>query len=362
MAVGDLTFGDHPLCVGFGAYSEFKNMSPSYPFERVQRELEKADILFGNLECAVSETGVPSNRLGSAQMKGDIKGVQALLNARFNVVNVANNHSMEHGKELFVETVTILEKNGIACCGVNLGTPQKCKPCVLEQKGIKMGFLGYSLRPRQHFSHDPLYAEGNPAAIENEVRGLKTRVDVLIVSLHWGDEFIDRPSPAEIRLARRICDAGADLIVGHHPHVLKGIENYRSQVIAYSLGNFVCDMIWLDPLRESVIFSCDIAKDGIRNIQLTPAFINPHYQPEILEGERAKNLLEKVQKLSAELNVEDLTNFEDKIRDYEREAAEVLEFCRRASHRYFLSHLHKYPIPILFQQVGGYLSRRIKGG
>ena len=357
-AVGDLTFGDHPLCVGFGAHSRFRNMPPSYPFEHVQNELREADILFGNLECALSGTGVRANRLSSAQMRGDADLVQALLSASFNIVNLANNHSMHHGKEPFLETVEILRTHDIGYCGLNLGDPQTSQPALIELKGIKVGFLGYSLRPRQHFDYAPLYAEGNPDVMEKEVRTLKSSVDVVVVSLHWGDEFIDRASPQEIALARNIVDSGADLIIGHHPHVLRGIENYKTGVIAYSLGNFVCDMIWLDRLRESLIFSCDIYKNGIRNVRLTPVYINDDYQPVKLDEGKGDALLERIQQLSMGLEQEDLSNLEEKMQKYQKDADHILQVFRQASHRYFLSRMHKYSFPILLQQIGGYVWRR----
>jgi poly-gamma-glutamate synthesis protein (capsule biosynthesis protein) len=161
-------------------------------------------------------------------------------------------------------------------------------------------------------------------------------------------------------MARKIIDAGADLIIGHHPHVLRGVENYKHGVIAYSLGNFVCDMAWDKRLRESLIFSCSLTKTGIRDIELTPVYINDTYQPEILKGQEGKDLLMRIQNLSEALSEEDLSSFDEKTCNYEKAAGEMLDAYRTKSHRYFLRHLHQYSMPVLADQIGTYLKRRIE--
>ncbi len=140
--------------------------------------------------------------------------------------------------------------------------------------GLRVGFLGYSLRPRQYFTERPLYAEGSPEGIVADVRAVRPTCDILVVSLHWGDEFIDRPSPADVQLAHAIVDAGADLIVGHHPHVLRGVERYGRGWIVYSLGNFVCDMLWGEELRETAICECRLTSAGVEDVRLIPVRIN----------------------------------------------------------------------------------------
>ena len=124
-------------------------------------------------------------------------------------------------------------------------------PVSITVAGVGLTFLGYSLRPRQYFTEEPLYAEGREDGILSDVRAARGESDVVIVSLHWGEEFIDRPSPDDVRLAHAIVDGGADLIIGHHPHVLRGVERRGRGWIVYSLGNFVCDMHWEEPLRET---------------------------------------------------------------------------------------------------------------
>jgi poly-gamma-glutamate synthesis protein (capsule biosynthesis protein) len=358
-AVGDIMFGDHPLCVGFGTYSNFKGKSPDYPFNHIRSELSKADILFGNLESILSNKGLKVNNYKSIQMRGSPEQINGLANAGFKVLSLANNHSLQHGEEPFLDTLSLLKKNGIEYCGVNLENPLIGKPVVITGKDIKVAFLGYSLRPRQYFSDVPLYTEGRMRVIESDIAKIRKSVDFVFISLHWGEEFIENPSPEERKIARSIIDSGADLIIGHHPHVLRGIENYEHGVIVYSLGNFISDMVWDGPLRESLIFNCDLTKQGIKNIQLVPVYINNSYQPEIMEGREGNILLSKINRLSETLHNDNFISDENKNLEYQKDANEMLRLNRNKSQRYFVLNLYRYPFVILIQQLNTYLRNQL---
>lgn len=358
-AVGDITLGDHPLCAGFGAYSRFNKEEPLFPFLKSLNVLQRSELLFGNLECAHSNLGLKKNDYHSIQMRGDPRHIQALVAAGFKVVNVANNHSLQHGKETFQDSVDALQSHHISCCGLAADhTATHAKPVIIQQNGLSVGFLGYSLRPRQYFEHVPLYAEGGAEAMERDVLALRKQTDAVIVSVHWGEEFIQRPSPEEIKLARRLVDAGADVIIGHHPHVLRGIEHYGRGHIVYSLGNFVCDMIWDDTLRTSVIFECEITGNGVRNVNLVPTYTNNDYQPEILAGEKKDAVLRQIELLANHLELgagpQDMAS-----ERYAKDADSVHRHIRAKSHRFFLTRFWKYPAPILIQQLGTYLKNRV---
>lgn len=359
-AVGDIAIGDHPLCVGFGVFSKFKNLPPDYPFEHVLHAFSNMDIVFGNLECTLSCHGLRGNRLSSVQMRGYPGLVDGLVKAGFNMLNLANNHSMQHGRKPFLETVKLLKDHNINFCGVNTEDHLIGKPSILEINEIKIAFLGYSLRPRQYFDdNNPLYSEGHLDHITKDVKDNNKRVDIVVVSLHWGEEFVEQPSPEEIKIAREIIDSGADLIIGHHPHVLRGIEHYKHGIIIYSLGNFVCDMSWDERLRESLIFRCRITKSGISDIELIPIYINNNYQPEVLVKERGKNLLQRIEKLTEKLSWETLTCFDEKSKDYQSNAYKVLQLYRIKSQKHFLVNLRRYPFWVLLQQIGNYVKPRI---
>jgi len=358
-AVGDIALGDHPLCIGFGAHSTFKDLPVTFPFQHVLDHLRKADILFGNLECPLSEKALKRNDYKSVQMRGKAEYVKGLVEAGFKVLNLANNHSMQHGRDVFLETVSLLERHGIQYCGVNGESHSKTKPTIFEMNGMKLGFLGYSLRPRQYFTFDPLYSEGTLAGIDRDIDEVRHKVDTVIVSLHWGEEFIGYPAPEEIEMGRRIIEMGGDLIIGHHPHVLRRIERYRHGIIAYSLGNFVCDMIWDQRLRESLIFSCRITKQGIQDIELTPVYINDRYQPEIMDGRNGEILLSRIGSLSGGSFGEASISAE-KGSHYLKSVREAQSLYRMKSRRFFIARLCKYPVPILAQIVLSFMKNRVK--
>lgn len=360
-AVGDITLGDHPLCVGFGAYSHFRVRETMFPFQKVLPVLQRSDLLFGNLECAHSVIGLKQGQLSSVQMRGDVRHISALAQAGFKVVNVANNHSTQHGPDAFFDTVKQLESHGIACCGVATDAQAThAKPAVLVVNGLTVGFLGYSLRPRQYFDHVPPYAEGKAESMLQDVRTLRKQVHIVVVSMHWGEEFIQRPSPEEIKIAHLLVEEGADLIVGHHPHVLRGIERYGKGWIVYSLGNFICDMIWDETLRTGMIFECVITKDGVHDVHnVVVTYINDHYQPEVVRGEKSVSVRQHLDQLTMEIKSVPFDNLEAATQRYLQEADSIHRHIRSKSHRFFLSRFWKCPLPILSQQLITYAKNRL---
>lgn len=348
-AVGDIAFGDHPLCTGFGTHSRCRESAIGFPFQRARPALEGADIVFGNLECTLSERGLRRGDYDSVQMRGEPRYLEDLVNAGFTALNVANNHSLQHGPDAFRDSTQMLQERGITVCGLNRGDYRHARPAIVETNGLRVAFLGYSLRPRQYFMHEPLYAEGYTDAIVEDVRTVRADADNVVVSLHWGSEFIDRPAPQDIAVAHRIIDAGADLIVGHHPHVLRGIGRRGRGIILYSLGNFVCDMIWDESLRRTVVAKVRLTRSGAELAGLEPFRINDDYQPQPLTGEPADQLLAEIEAMSRAL--QDQTGTQRETEQTYEEAANVAQrINRRRSHRYFLSQLHRFPPTLLLQQ------------
>jgi poly-gamma-glutamate synthesis protein (capsule biosynthesis protein) len=357
-AVGDIALGDHPLCAGFGAHSRCRSRPPGFAFAKIRSALGGADINFGNLECTLSEAGLRPRDYHSMQMRGAPRYLEDLGAAGFTVVNVANNHALQHGEEAFLDSARMLRERGIAICGMRGDDHRHAAPVRIECNGLRVAFLGYSLRPRQYFTQEPLYAEGHREELLADVRAARTGCDSLVVSLHWGSEFIDRPSPEEAALARAIVDAGADVIIGHHPHVLRGIERRGRGVILYSLGNFVCDMIWDETLRETAIVRLRLTREGAAVDRIVPVRVNDDYQPEELAGNRAQRLLDRVETMSSALTAHGATPPESE-EDY-REAADAAQRDNRArSHRYFLRHLYRFPPSLIVQQFGVWFRNRL---
>ncbi|HWR97506.1 MAG TPA: CapA family protein [Candidatus Methanoperedens sp.] len=359
-AVGDVAFGDHPLCVGFGVRSRLGADRVASPFVGVMGQFRRADLLFGNLECTLSVTGLNAHDYRSVQMRGCPALLEQLKDAGFTVLNVANNHSLQHGEQPFRETCAMLESRGIRVCGVRAVQSSGSEPVYVETKGLRVAFLGYSLRPRQYFSREPLYAEGSLRSIADEVARIRQSADTVVVSLHWGEEFVRRPSPEEIHIAREIVDAGADLVLGHHPHIVRAIEEYHGSYIAYSLGNFVCDMTWDERLRESIIFSCELTDAGPRNLEIQPVHISEDYRPEIMGEPDSALFLEELKSLALDLGFREEGAARGAIYDraYEREARAAMKIVTLKSRLHFLRSIGRYPPRLLLQQVERFLRCR----
>ncbi len=233
LAVGD-------ICLAGGVERAAGRSPRTYPFTAMRQTLRSADIAFGNLECALSTRGrrVPKKY----NFRGSPWWAKRLAEAGFDVVSLANNHSMDYGRTALRDTVNCLREAGVQPIGGGLDLVDAHALRVLERRGLKVGFLAYlgmfpPLLPVS--SSEPSVAMGYPAQVRREVSAAQKRVDVLVVSLHAGVEMAPRPSARQREIAHAAVDAGADLVVGHHPHVVQPVEIYRGKPICYSLGNFV---------------------------------------------------------------------------------------------------------------------------
>lgn len=345
-AVGDLALGDHPARVGNGVGSLCKRVGYDYPFREVNHLFSNYDYVFGNLEYAFKSAPKKQHLLKSQCIADPIMS-GTLLQTGFKILNVANNHIAQFGTNTFYKTIDLLKGNNIIPIGIADNTSKNTIPVISDVKGLKLGWLGYSLRPRQHFTGNPPYAEDIEDNILEDIRSLRLKVNHVIVSLHWGDEFIEKPSPGEILLAHKMIDNGASVILGHHPHVLRGIEIYKEGLIAYSLGNFVCDMMWENRLRESMILEITFSSHKIKEYNIIPIFINQTFQPSIIYGEE-RDWFFKRQEIR-DKSILDVLNLYTPER-YKEEALIELKLNRRATQKYFLNHIRQYPPKIILQQ------------
>jgi len=268
---------------------------------------------------------------------------------------------MQHGREAFAETVDALRGAGISVCGLAGESYRSVVPTVVEKNGLRIVFLGWSLRPRGYFPSGPLYAEGYRDDMLNDVRAARENHDCVVVTLHWGDEYVERPAPAEIGLAREIMDAGADLIIGHHPHVLRGCERYGRGWIVYSLGNFVSDMTWSESMRESAIAECRLTAHGVDHFEFLPVRIADDYRPVPLNGEAAAAVTRKLEALSREIRQTPAREpvAETAAARYLAEATRALAQERRRSRVHFLKSMRRAPPRVVIQQLSTFIRNRI---
>lgn len=231
--------GDINLAASVGRVMAVRGMR--YPFASTRPLLRAADIAFGNLECCVAQGGAP---LPDKQFtfRAHPRTARALADAGFDIVSLANNHAWDYGREALAETIRHVRAAGVAVVGAGDNSVRAHALKVLQRNGLRVGFLAYlgmfpPLLPES--AELPSVAMASIACITREVRAASRQVDFLIVSLHAGKELAKRPTARQRALATAAIDAGADIVLGHHPHVVQPMEVYRDRIICYSLGNFV---------------------------------------------------------------------------------------------------------------------------
>jgi len=341
-AVGDILLS--------GTVSEMiKNGNFEKLFQSVIAELRKRDLIFGNLECPLSNRGNPLKN--KCCLYSPSFTVKSLKLAGFNIVSLANNHIFDHDYEGFQDTVACLEENNISYFGAGKNLEDARKPAVLYVNNISIGFLGYSWNfigsinaTKNKFGTAPL----NKKIILEDIKKLEGKTDKVIVSLHWGYDRERYPLPSQRKLAHKIIDAGADLILGHHPHVLQGIEKYRGKIIIYSLGNFIFPDIFYKNYnliqtlenKESIIFNCKISKKEIKDFEIIPIKSNNKFQLDILKNNEKQLLLEKIENLSLGFKIENYSQFWKKNR-VRKDLPDVkdFKFCNNLIYRFYKSKL-----------------------
>ena len=301
-AVGD-------VCLGFdGHHIEpiLNNMEEKeafeYPFLNVKRYFE--GIRFCNLEGTLTNF---SKRIPKGfNFKADPKYVNCLK--YFDVVTLANNHTMDFCREGLEETISTLDKSNIKHFGAGINLNEARKEAYIEDD-LKFCFLGYSLiGPEAVFAKEQ--KEGTAGSykpddilnfIEEDFARVKYNSDILVVSFHWGIEVSHYPNNVQKMLARYSIDIGADVVLGHHPHVLQGIEEYRKGLIFYSLGNFMFSGNRNPSDKDSIIAKIRLSKNGILDYKVMPVkitSIEKPYQPYVLEGREKEKALNKLKMYS----------------------------------------------------------------
>ncbi|MCD6172026.1 MAG: CapA family protein [Thermoplasmata archaeon] len=310
-AVGDI------LLTGMVA-GVIKSKGPEEPFVFVLEELKKSDLVFGNLEGPLSNCGNPlKNKCCLYSLPETVK---SLKSAGLGVLSLANNHIFDYGYKAFEDTISLLKENNISWFGAGKDLEEAKRPAILSINNLLIGFLGYSWdfigsinATKNRFGTAPL----NEKLILEDIKKLKKKTHVVIVSLHWGYERERYPLPSQRKLAHRIIDAGASLILGHHPHVLQGIESYKKGIIVYSLGNFIFpDIVYKNyrivqkpENKESIIFQCNISKEGIDNFDIAPIMANDLFQPVVLQNKDKDLVAKKIKELSKAFELNNYSYF-----------------------------------------------------
>ena len=278
---------------------KIKRDGASRILEEVRDELRSGDLAFANLESPLSTVGPHAPK--ACVFRADPAAVEVLMDGGFNIVSVANNHTLDAGVAGLMQTLDHLELAGIAWAGAARERERSWKPTLFEVSGLTVGFVACTDLSFQHGSWCKVDAEMTEFA--EHLRAAKSRCDLLVVSIHWGNEYQNVPTGRQKDVARAAIDAGADLIIGHHPHVLQGVGEYRGAPILYSTGNFVFDQREGERM-ESAIFHLRYTEGEGWNIRIVPVWIPiSRTGPIYPEAARASKIINRVASLSENLGV-----------------------------------------------------------
>ncbi len=258
----------------------------NYPFLNVRDYLKQGDVVFGNLEGPITPGPVIEH---GTFFRADPGVEQALKWAGFNVLSLANNHVPNFGTRGVLDTMRYLDRAQIAHAGAGKDATQAAQPVFLEKNGIRLAFLAYNdddVVPRSYAA-----APGHPGTnfmnvdtLPADIRSARAAADLVIVSMHSGTEY-SAPNSRQISFAHAAIDGGADLVIGHHPHVVQYVERYRDKYIFYSLGNFVFDQTWSKETSRGLIIRAILSKRGMVVFTQVPVQIEHASQPRIIEAQ-----------------------------------------------------------------------------
>lgn len=253
-----------------------------YIFQDVAPVLNSCSIVFGNLETPLAQANndIELKKNGKKQIHliAEEKVADGLKYAGFNVISLANNHSLDYGQQGIIQTMEILDSRGIKYQGIRKGALHKPnEPAIMEVNGTKVGFLCYSEVSHWKFQATVSRWGTNPSyfkEIKRDVKNARDKVDVLIVYLHWGKEG-KKVQKFQYVNAKKILDYGVDAVIGSHTHLFQDIELYKGKYILYGLGNFVFDME--DAVtKESAIVKMKIIDKKISGISVVPVHIKDY--------------------------------------------------------------------------------------
>lgn len=215
---------------------------PAWVFEHTRDLFAKADLTFLNLECVLADTDAGEAKK-TWRIRAPTKYGAGLKTLGVDVISVANNHALDFAEPGFRSTLQEIDKLGIMATGVQYAQEPKQEPTVVTVGRIKVGFLAYNAHGDEHkdIEYRPRSFGYKRAAVLADIKRARTTVDVLAVSIHWGPELSHWPWDWQVQDAHAYVDAGADLILGHHPHVVQPFEQYKNALIVYSFGDFIFD-------------------------------------------------------------------------------------------------------------------------
>jgi len=295
VAVGDIMLDRH---VG----EVIEENSVHYPFEGegIRVLLSQADIAFANLECPISDRGTRQDK--GYEFRADPEVVDALVEVGLDVVSLANNHTGDYADLALADTMRLLTDANIIYVGAGHDLDEAHQARIVEVNGLRVAFLAYNEIGPNYFAAtraSPGSAFMDPERMAADVEAARRMADIVLVSCHWGTEYIPYPSPTQEEVAQALADAGADLVIGHHPHVVQGMRYHQGALTTFSLGNFIFDQAFSEETSQGLALRCLLDASGVKTVELLPVYITD-CQPALMSPEEGAPVLERIMGVTEE--------------------------------------------------------------
>lgn len=256
---------------------------PNFPFALVADQLRSYDLVVGNLEGPVSDRGTNQGSKYSFRFEPEV--IKGLQYAGFDAVSLANNHVWDWGRYALCDTPEILAEHGLVGFGAGCSEEAANTPYVTDlPDGSRLAFLSFTtLYPESLVARGdkPGISDLSLDRIKNQVTDLKENksVDIVLLAIHWGDEYKTRSNASQQKLANQFISAGVDVVIGHHPHVVQEVERVEDGWVLFSLGNFIFDQYFSDETMKGLAAELIIENGEVKNVYLHPFKLNKDYQP-----------------------------------------------------------------------------------
>jgi len=268
--------------------AQLMRYGPAYPWGGLGTLLSGAELAVANMESTLSTRGKPMNKV--YLLRAHPRWAQMVVEGGIDVVTLANNHALDFGDAGLDETLSTLGALNVAVVGAGRSQVEAHRPALFTLNGVRVAILGY-LASRWNGSVDvpatDRLAWADPAAVQAGVRSVRSQADVVVVLLHNGAEYAGKPSSTQMQVAHAAVDAGADLVVGHHPHVTQTVERYHDGLIVYSLGDAVFDILTA-PAMQGHLLRVQVTKSGLVRAELWPFWIDDAIRPRLLDDGQGK--------------------------------------------------------------------------
>jgi len=275
-----------------------------YPWGDMLETLKQHEVNIINLETTLTQHVKKIPKVFN--FRADPDKIESLTEASIDLVCLANNHIRDFGDEGLIETIEVLDKAKIKHVGAGLTLQDARRPVVIEKNGIKIGVIGWTdnesgWKAGENKPGSNYIEVGDIASIKECIKEVREKVDILIVTMHWGPNNRPRPTQDFQAFAHDMIDAGIDILHGHSAHIFQGVEVYKGKLIMYDTGDFVDDYM-VGPIKrndQSFLFSVEVSKQGVQGLKLTPVLIS-NMQVNKAQGNDLKQTIERMKKLSAE--------------------------------------------------------------